>query len=174
MAHTLLYTMGYNAPDDPILPGDFDWSDKDARRGAAQDDRCAAPWTIDFHVAQNDATVDGSGSHDKTGRHCQPLDPNGKLDIVKHAGYWLRDANGKPTKAFQHICWDGCMFPNEVMGQQDVERDPGRHGKVRDAHGWTRSGVPGPKSGGPGAGVRGPGSGAGWGSGSGSGGRGPI
>ena len=40
------------------------------------------PWTIDFHVAQNDATVYGSGTHDKTGRHCLPLDPNGKLDIV--------------------------------------------------------------------------------------------
>ena len=49
------------------------------------------PWTIDFHVAQNDATVKGSGSHDKTGRHCLPNDPNGKLDIVKHAGFWLRD-----------------------------------------------------------------------------------
>ena len=52
------------------------------------------PWTIDFHIAQNDATVKGSGSHDKTGRHCLPLDPNGKLDIVKHAGFWLRDDNG--------------------------------------------------------------------------------
>ena len=28
------------------------------------------PWTIDFHVAQNNATVHGTGSHDKTGRHC--------------------------------------------------------------------------------------------------------
>ena len=49
------------------------------------------PWTNDFHVAQNDATVKGSGSHDKTGRHCLPHDPNGKLDIVHDAGYWLRD-----------------------------------------------------------------------------------
>ena len=52
------------------------------------------PWTIDFHVAQNDATVNGSGSHDKTGRHCLPNDPNGKLDIVAIAGYWLRDDDG--------------------------------------------------------------------------------
>ena len=57
------------------------------------------PWTIDFHVAQNDATVKGSGSHDKTGRHCLPTDPNGKLDIVRHAGYWLRDDIGEPTRA---------------------------------------------------------------------------
>ena len=62
-------------------------------------------------------TVKGSGSHDKTGRHCLPLDPNGKLDIVKHAGFWLRDDNGQPTRAVEHICWDGCMFPNAVMTQ---------------------------------------------------------
>ena len=79
------------------------------------------PWTIDFHVAQNDATVKGMGSHDKTGRHCLPNDPNGKLDIARDAGYWLRDGNGKLTKAFQHICWDGCMFPNAVM----MKRRPG-------------------------------------------------
>ena len=47
------------------------------------------PWTIDFHVAQNDGTVFGSGSHDKTGRHCQATDPNGKLDIPVDAGHWL-------------------------------------------------------------------------------------
>ena len=41
------------------------------------------PWTIDFHVAQNDGTVHGTGTHDKTGRHCPADDPNGKLDIVK-------------------------------------------------------------------------------------------
>ena len=34
-------------------------------------------------MAQNDATVKGSGSHDKTGHHCLPYDPNGKLDIVQ-------------------------------------------------------------------------------------------
>jgi sugar phosphate isomerase/epimerase len=28
MAHTLLYTMGYNSPEDRILPKDFDWKDK--------------------------------------------------------------------------------------------------------------------------------------------------
>ena len=53
------------------------------------------PWTIDFHVAQNDATVKGSGSHDKTGRHCLPNDPNGKMDIVRVAGAWMRDEAGQ-------------------------------------------------------------------------------
>ena len=32
MAHTLLFTMGYNAPDDRILPEDFDWSDRTGAR----------------------------------------------------------------------------------------------------------------------------------------------
>ena len=113
-----------------------------ARQGGFQfgdeaDDEHGRTWTIDFHVAQNDATVKGSGSHDKTGRHCTVDDPNGKLDIVYDAGYWLRDENGALTKAIPHICWDGCMFPNEVMTRQKTWNDIlGVMVKVRDAHGW--------------------------------------
>jgi sugar phosphate isomerase/epimerase len=138
MAHTLLFTMGYNAPDDRILPENFDWKDQ-ATLDAALKKMTAAlrPWTFDFHVAQNDATVKGSGSHDKTGRHCLPFDPNGKLDIVKHAGYWLRDEKGAVEKKFDHICWDGCMFPNAVMTEQNTWNDVlGVMKSVRDAHGW--------------------------------------
>jgi sugar phosphate isomerase/epimerase len=138
MAHTLLFTMGYNAPEDRILPENFDWSDREALdAGLRRMTSALRPWTIDFHVAQNDATVKGSGSHDKTGRHCQPLDPNGKLDIVRHAGFWLRDDNGVLTRKFEHICWDGCMFPNAVMGEQQTWNDIlGVMVAVRDAHGW--------------------------------------
>ena len=40
MAHTLLYTLGENAPEDRILPKDFDWKDQaDARRGPQDPDR---------------------------------------------------------------------------------------------------------------------------------------
>jgi sugar phosphate isomerase/epimerase len=139
MAHTLLYTLGYNAPEDRILPLDFNWSDR-ATLDAALATLTAAlrPWTIDFHVAQNDATVKGSGSHDKTGRHCLPDDPQGKLDIAYHAGFWMRDAYGNVTRKFRHICWDGCMFPNDVMARPETW-----NGiltamiSVRDAHGWT-------------------------------------
>jgi hypothetical protein len=96
------------------------------------------PWTIDFHVAQNDGTVKGSGSHDKTGKHCQATDPHGKLDIVRDAGAWLRDDNGKPTRALQHMCWDGCMFPNAVMLEQKTWNDILRvMVAVRNAHGWN-------------------------------------
>jgi sugar phosphate isomerase/epimerase len=138
MAHTLLFTLGYNAPEDRILPQPFEWSQADEFDKAWRTLTDALrPWTIDFHVAQNDATVKGSGSHDKTGRHCLPHDPKGKLDIVRHAGYWMRNAQSEPTGAFQHICWDGCMFPNSVMTDPNTWRDIlGVMIAVRDAHGW--------------------------------------
>jgi sugar phosphate isomerase/epimerase len=138
MAHTLLYLLGYNSPIDRILPEDFDWNDRDAiSQGLKKLTAALRPWTIDFHVAQNDGTVHGTGSHDKTGRHCLATDPNGKLDIPHDAGYWLRDENGKLTKAFKHICWDGCMFPNEVMTQQKTWNDIlSFMVKVREQHGW--------------------------------------
>jgi sugar phosphate isomerase/epimerase len=139
MAHTLLFTAGYNAPEDRILPADFDWTDQVALACAYRKMANALrPWTFDFHVAQNDATVKGSGSHDKTGRHCLPNDPNGKLDIVRDAGAWMRDDEGHLTKAFSHICWDGCMFPNAVMEREQTWNDILRMMiAVRDAHGWN-------------------------------------
>ena len=76
MAHTLLYTLGYNAPEDRILPeATTGRSASRSTRRCRQVTDALRPWTIDFHVAQNDATVKGSGSHDKTGRHCLPNDP---------------------------------------------------------------------------------------------------
>src|SRR5271157_2409137 len=95
------------------------------------------PWTLDFHVAQNDATVFGSGSHDHTGCHCLATDPSGKLNIPHHAGFWLRDESGKLTKKFRHVCWDGCMFPNAVMMKPQTWNDIlAAMISVRDAHGW--------------------------------------
>ncbi|MDQ6903553.1 MAG: sugar phosphate isomerase/epimerase [Bacteroidota bacterium] len=138
MAHTLLYLLGYNSPEDRILPADFDWNDRATlEEGLKKLTDALRPWTIDFHVAQNDGTVHGTGSHDKTGRHCLATDPNGRLDIPHDAGYWLRDENGILTKAFRHICWDGCMFPNEVMSQQKTWNDIlASMIKVRQLHGW--------------------------------------
>ena len=138
MAHTLLYLLGYNRPKDRILPEEFEWSDReDLKEGLKTVTDALRPWTIDFHVAQNDGTVHGTGSHDKTGRHCLATDPNGRLDIQHDAGYWLRDSNGDLTKAFRHICWDGCMFPNEVMGQQQTWNDILETMiNVRKLHGW--------------------------------------
>jgi len=139
MAHTLLYVLGYNAAEDALLPPEWNWSDP-GRLDEALKTLTAAlrPWTIDFHVAQNDATVKGSGTHDKTGHHCLPNDPNGKLTIPHHAGFWLREEEGQPSKAFQHICWDGCMFPNSVMSEPGTWNDIlAAMIAVRDAHGWV-------------------------------------
>jgi len=137
MAHTLLFTLGCNAPEDRMLPENFDWNRKDLSAALETLTAALRPWTIDFHVAQNDATVKGSGSHDKTGHHCLPNDPSGKLDIVHDAGFWMRGNDGQPSRAFQHICWDGCMFPNATMMNPQTWNDIlGTMIAVRNAHGW--------------------------------------
>ena len=59
------------------------------------------------------------------------------MDIVREAGAWMRDDAGEVTRAFAHICWDGCMFPNEVMLEQQTWNDILRVMiAVRNAHGW--------------------------------------
>jgi sugar phosphate isomerase/epimerase len=139
MAHTFLYLLGYNAPEDRILPENFQWSDASTlQKGLKTLTAALRPWTIDMHVAQNDATVKGSGSHDKTGRHCLPDDPNGKLNITRDAGHWLRDEAGQPTRRIRHLCWDGCMFSNAVMHQPATwNHILAAMIAVRDAHGWS-------------------------------------
>lgn len=110
LAHTYLYLLGYNAPEHALLqPG---YSEAEFYAAYQQMTDKLRPWTIDFHVAQNDGQVHGAGSHDKTGKHCPADDPNGKLDIVRCASYWLKDA---ASRGIQHICWDGCMFPNKTL-----------------------------------------------------------
>jgi hypothetical protein len=138
MAHTLLYLLGYNKPDERILPEDFKWEDRATlTEGLKTLTSALRPWTIDFHVAQNDGTVFGAGSHDKTGRHCQASDPNGKLNIPVDAGHWLRGEDGNLTKKIRHICWDGCMFPNDVMMQPKTWNDIlSAMIQVRELHGW--------------------------------------
>ena len=132
MAHTYLYLLGYNAPEHALL-----------KEGYGEDEFYAAyeqmtdklrPWTIDFHIAQNDGTVHGAGDHDKTGKHCPADDPNGKLDITRCAGYWLKDA---PGRGIRHICWDGCMFPNAMLETAETWNTIlAAMMAVRDAHGW--------------------------------------
>lgn len=132
MAHTYLYLLGYNAPEDALLKDGY--SDEEFHAAYTTMTDALRPWTIDFHVAQNDGSVHGTGSHDKTGRHCQADDPNGRMDITSAAGYWLKDATDRGIK---HICWDGCMFPNEVLEKQETWNTIlGAMIKVRDAHGW--------------------------------------
>jgi hypothetical protein len=118
LAHSYLYLLGYNAPEHALLSEGY----SDEKFWAAYKTMTdkLRPWTYDFHVAQNDGSVHGTGAHDKTGRHCAADDPNGKLDIVKCAGYWLLDENGKPRPEIKHLCWDGCMFPNATLEKQET------------------------------------------------------
>jgi hypothetical protein len=39
---------------------------------------------------------------------------------------------------FQHICWDGCRFPNSVIQKPETwNKILGAMVAVRDAHGWS-------------------------------------
>ena len=138
LAHSMLYLLGYNQEDHRILPENFSWDDKEVFSEAYTTMTDALkPWTIDLHIAQNDGTVKGMGSHDKTGKHCLADDPNGKLDIPYAAGFWLYDAAGNKRKDIKHICWDGCMFPNDILNQQQTwDTILETMISVQEVHGW--------------------------------------
>lgn len=138
MAHTLLYVLGENAPEHRIVHTDFHWEPEVFHNAMKTMTGALRPWMIDFHVAQNDATVKGSGTHDKTGRHCPVTDPFGKLNVPRDSGYWLRDENGLVNRKVQHICWDGCMFPNEMLMRQETWNNIlAAMLQVRENHGWA-------------------------------------
>ena len=80
MSHTHLYILGANAEEHRIVPKNFHWEPDAFHKAMTKMTAALRPWTIDFHVAQNDGTVKGLGYHDKTGRHCMVTDKNGKLD----------------------------------------------------------------------------------------------
>ncbi len=137
MSHTHLYTLGYNAEAHRLVPKHYHYEPAEFHKAMTKLTNALRPWTIDFHVAQNDGSVFGSGSHEKTGRHCLATDPRGKLNIARDSGYWLRDAKGKVTRKLKHICWDGCMFPNEVLMKQQTWNDIlAAMIQVRENHGW--------------------------------------
>ncbi|MEM9079925.1 MAG: TIM barrel protein [Verrucomicrobiota bacterium] len=113
LAHTYLFLLGYNAEEHRLLAEGY--SEEEFDEAYARMTGALRSWTYDFHVAQNDGSVHGTGSHDKTGRHCPANDPKGKLDIVKCSRAWLLDEEGKPRPEIGHLCWDGCMFSNETL-----------------------------------------------------------
>ena len=127
MAHTLLYTLGYNAPEHRIVPKNFHWEPDAFHAAMKKMTKALRPWTIDFHVAQNDATVKGSGSHDKTGRHCLATDPNGKLNIARDAGYWMRDDTGQSHQKIQTHLLGRLHVPERSDDEAgNLEQYPGR------------------------------------------------
>jgi hypothetical protein len=49
----------------------------------------------------------------------------------------MHDENSRPMTRLQHICWDGCMFPNSVMNQQETWNNIlSAMLSVREAQGW--------------------------------------
>jgi hypothetical protein len=53
---------------------------------------------------------------------------------VRAAGIWLR---GVPRQV-EHICWDGCMFPNATMHEPETWRSILQTMlAVRAEHGWN-------------------------------------
>jgi sugar phosphate isomerase/epimerase len=138
MSHTLLYMLGANAPEHRLVPKEFHWEPGVFHAAMTKLAKALRPWTIDFHVAQNDGTVFGSGTHEKTGRHCLPTDPRGKLNLPRDAGYWLRSDTGKVTRKVAHLCWDGCMFSNQTMLKPQTWNDVlTAMIEVRNNHGWS-------------------------------------
>ncbi len=126
-------------PRTASCPTDYDWKDR-ATLDAALKTLTAAlrPWTIDFHVAQNDATVFGSGTHDHTGRHCLATTPTASSTSPTTPASGCATRAGQLTKAIRHICWDGCMFPNDVMHKPETWNNIlAAMIAVRDAHGWA-------------------------------------
>jgi hypothetical protein len=54
---------------------------------------------------------------------------------VKCSGYWLE---GAKQRGLQHICWDGCMFPNATLENPKTWNTILKTMiAVRDAHGWN-------------------------------------
>ena len=73
LAHTYLYLLGYNAPEHSLIQEGY--SDEEFWTAYEKMTDALRPWTIDFHVAQNDGQVHGTGSHDKTENTAPPTIP---------------------------------------------------------------------------------------------------
>jgi hypothetical protein len=70
-----------------------------------------------------------------------------RLGRLRQRAAWAPDADrrrsagdglGRVTKKTKHICWDGCMFPNEVLMKQQTWNDIlAAMIEVRNNHGWV-------------------------------------
>ena len=95
------------------------------------------PWTIDFHVAQNDGTVMGSGTHDKTGRHCLATDPNGKLEYCARRRLLAARRRRQGHEEVQTRLLGRLHVPERGHGQPETWNDIlAAMIQVRENHGW--------------------------------------
>src|SRR5260370_18966678 len=82
MAHTMLFTLGCNAPEDRLVPENFAFNPVVLTEAYRNMSNRLRPYTTDLHIAHNPGTVKGSGAHDPTGPRCLPTSPHAILDIV--------------------------------------------------------------------------------------------
>ena len=131
--------LGYNAPEDAILPAEFRLEGHGkARSGAEASDRRLA--SLDDRFPRRPERR--HGSRHRLARQDRPPLPAQRSQrpswtSSKWPAIWLRDAAGNLTKRCRHICWDGCMFPNAVMHKPETWNEIlAAMIAVRDAHGW--------------------------------------
>ncbi len=115
LAHSYLYLIGAHDPEGSPLNEGYSTTEFDDAYTTMTD--ALRPWTIDLQVSQTDGTESGTGSYDRTARHCLVDDPKGKLDLVKAAGFWLKEAT---DRNIHHICWDGSLWPNGTLENPQI------------------------------------------------------
>ena len=122
LAHTYLYLLGYNAPEHALLGDQYTEEEFWAAYQTMTD--ALRPWTIDFHVAQNDGSVHGSGDHDKTGR---PGRRTGRKTGHRALLRILVAGRGRTGDATHLLGW--LHVPQCDAGESaDLEHDPSNDG----------------------------------------------
>jgi hypothetical protein len=137
MSHTLLYTLGYNAEAHRSCRRSYHWEPARIPQGDDQAHRMRCARGRLISTSRKTTAACSAPAITKRPAALSRHRPEGKLNIARDSGYWLRDAKGKVTKKLKHICWDGCMFPNEVMMKQQTWNDIlAAMIQVRENHGW--------------------------------------
>ena len=119
----------YNAPEDRIVPDGFRLGHGGAGCGAEDHDRRAA--ALDHRLPRGAERRHREGHRavarqDRAGTACRTTRTASSTSSTTPAS-GCAATDGEPTRAFQHICWDGCMFANEAMtAAGDLEQHPRR------------------------------------------------
>ena len=140
MAHSMLYTLGYNAEQDRILPEDYDWKDTVDARRRLQDRspmRCGRGRSISTS-RRTTARCSAPATTRRPAATARSTDPNGKLDIVEARRLLAARRQGRPDQDHAPHLLGRLHVPERGDG------GAGRPGttilgamiKVRDAHGW--------------------------------------
>ena len=117
MAHICQAVLGTNEPTDGFLPQQWEWNRQEFDAAVYEAAQQVGPYVNCFHVAQTTLETFGSGSHERTGRHALPDDPNGKLEIPLHAS--LMSAHiPRGLAGLKQATWDSCMIDSTTLREQ--------------------------------------------------------